>query len=325
MQRFKATAVLAALFSSSLALAEPVETRMTVPGPEGPLAGTLLAPASETGAAALILPGSGPTDRDGNNAFGMKAATYALLAQGLVDHGVATLRIDKRGLFGSARAIRNANAVTVADYVADAELWADALRRETSKGCVWLIGHSEGGLIALAAAAKGGPYCGLILLTTPGRPIGVLLRRQYALSGVSPEVQQALDDVLTSLEAGRTVDVGELPAAVANVLHPGVQPYLIDLLRLDPPKLAKAANLPTLVVSAGQDLQVYAEDAAKLQGATGGRLLELPTANHMLKTPTRPGPEANFAAYFDPNLPLVDGLVKNVASFVISEREAGRD
>jgi len=108
----------------------------------------------------------------------MKAATYALLAHGLVSHGVATLRIDKRGMFGSARPIQNANAVTVADYVADAELCADALRRETGKDCVWLIGHSEGGLIALAAGEKGDPYCGLVLLTTPGRPIGVLLRRQ---------------------------------------------------------------------------------------------------------------------------------------------------
>jgi len=122
------------------------------------------------------------------------------------------------------------------------------------------------------------------------------------------------------------VDASELPAAVASILQSGVQPHLIDLMRLNPPALAKAAKLPTLIVSAGQDLQVYAEDAAALQAASGGQLLVLPTANHMLETPTGPGPEANFAAYFAPNLLLAERVAKEVASYVLSKREAdGKD
>ncbi|WP_411839017.1 hypothetical protein [Paracoccus sp. ME4] len=60
----------------------------------------------------LIVPGSGPTDRDGNSPLGVAAVAYALLAR----QGIASVRIDKRGLFGSAGAVAGSNAVTIADY-----------------------------------------------------------------------------------------------------------------------------------------------------------------------------------------------------------------
>ncbi len=61
---------------------------------------------------ALIIPGSGPTDSDGNNPLGVRASTYKLLAQDLAARGVATVRIDKRGMFASAAAVADPNAVT---------------------------------------------------------------------------------------------------------------------------------------------------------------------------------------------------------------------
>lgn len=67
----------------------------------------------------LIIPGSGPTDRDGNNLLGVKASTYRLLAHELAAKGVSSVRIDKRGMFASAAAVPDANAVTMKDYVRD--------------------------------------------------------------------------------------------------------------------------------------------------------------------------------------------------------------
>ncbi|MDR5781573.1 hypothetical protein QCE63_19410 [Caballeronia sp. LZ065] len=60
----------------------------------------------------LIVPGPGSTDRDGNNPFGVQAATYRLLAEGLFDRGIASVRIDKRGMYGSASAMPDADDVT---------------------------------------------------------------------------------------------------------------------------------------------------------------------------------------------------------------------
>jgi len=93
------------------------------PGPKGPLKGTLLSPNSKPTIAVLIVPGSGPTDRDGNNPLGVNASAYRLLAEGQAAKGFATLRIDKRGMFASAMAVEDANAVTIDDYVDDVRAW----------------------------------------------------------------------------------------------------------------------------------------------------------------------------------------------------------
>jgi hypothetical protein len=90
------------------------ETVLEAAGPKGPLKGTLLTPNSKPTAVVLIIPGSGPTDRDGNNPLGVNASPYRLLAEGLAAKGFATLRIDKRGMFASAMAVEDGNAVAMA-------------------------------------------------------------------------------------------------------------------------------------------------------------------------------------------------------------------
>ena len=83
---------------------------MTAPGPQGPLEGTLL-DAGKGAPVVLIVPGSGPTDRDGNNPIGVTSAPYRLLAEALGAKGVSTVRIDKRGLGGSKAAVDNRQAI----------------------------------------------------------------------------------------------------------------------------------------------------------------------------------------------------------------------
>jgi pimeloyl-ACP methyl ester carboxylesterase len=143
-----------------------VETFLEAPGPSGALTGTLLSPASVPAKLIFILPGSGPTDRDGNNPLGVNASPYRLLAEGLVAQGIATLRIDKRGMFASASAVTDANAVTIGDYVEDVRAWLEVLKREAQSESIWLLGHSEGGLVALAAAQE----LAVRGVMPPGRP-----------------------------------------------------------------------------------------------------------------------------------------------------------
>ena len=94
--------------------------------------GHLLTPKSKPTAFVLIIPGSGPTDRDGNSPMGVRGSTYRLLAEGLASRGVATLRIDKRGMYGSAGAAKDANAVTIADYGDDVQAWVTRARVSSS-------------------------------------------------------------------------------------------------------------------------------------------------------------------------------------------------
>ena len=167
-----------ALLAASL-LAGPVSTEIALPAQPAPLHGTLLTPETPASAVAVILPGSGPTDRDGNQAPAIRASTYRLLAEGLADQGVATVRIDKRGIGKSAAAGFDESKLRFDDYAADARAWAAEAARLTGRPCAWLIGHSEGALVALQAVrGDDDKICGLILLSGAGRPAGVVLREQ---------------------------------------------------------------------------------------------------------------------------------------------------
>src|ERR1700761_1224722 len=120
MKRLLALAAAASLLAGcGPAAAGPGETFVEAPGPAGPLKGTMLTPpGSPKAPLVLIIPGSGPIDRDGNGAGGIKAASYRLLAEALASNGVASVRIDKRGMFASAAA-GDGNHVTMAGYGQD--------------------------------------------------------------------------------------------------------------------------------------------------------------------------------------------------------------
>ena len=183
----------------------PVETLLEAPGPIGALKGTMLAPAGGAGPVVLIIPGSGSIDRDGNSPAGVLAAPYKLLAEGLVARGVTTVRIDKRGFAGSAGATPDGNAVTIPDYVTDVNAWIAVILHGSGASCVWLLGHSEGGLVALAAA-RNSHVCGVILVSAAGRPMGEVVRQQLKANPANePLLDQALP-AIDALEAGKKVD-----------------------------------------------------------------------------------------------------------------------
>ena len=80
------------LLASTALLAEPTSTAVTVATEPAAMHGTLLSPDGQIRAAAVIIPGSGPTDRNGDSPLGVSAASYRLLAEALADQGIATLR-----------------------------------------------------------------------------------------------------------------------------------------------------------------------------------------------------------------------------------------
>ena len=293
------------------------ETFLTAPGPIGALKGTLLSPRTTPTAVVLIVPGSGPTDRDGNNPLGIKASTYRILAQDLAIGGVATLRIDKRGMFASGAAVKDANAVTIGDYVDDVRAWIKVLKDETHAPCVWVLGHSEGGLVALASAGAVPGECGLVLVATPGRPMGEIIREQLkAKPANAPLLDQALP-ALDALEQGHRVDTTGMNPALMGLFHPSVQGFLINAFAYDPARLIASVTKPVLVIQGQRDLQVSEGDARLLKQADQrASLVLLPDVNHVLKQVTSDDRSANLATYAKPGLPLAPGVVDAIADFL---------
>jgi len=301
-----------ALLAASL-IAGPVSTDIALPAQPAPLHGTLLTPEAPT-AVAVILPGSGPTDRDGNSPMGVAASTYRLLAEGLAEQGIATVRIDKRGIAASAAAGLDETRLRFDDYAADARAWAAEAAARASLPCAWLIGHSEGALVALKAVEGGDDkVCGLVLLSGAGRPAGVVIREQLEAGLPEPLKTQAFA-VLTQLEAGRTV--ADTPPALAALFRPSVQPYLISWLPLDPAALLAAYHGPGFIGQGTTDLQIGVTDAQALAAADPKATLKLwDGVNHLLKTAPADR-AANMATYADPALPLAPGVAQDVAMFI---------
>lgn len=307
---------------SATALADPVETEVDAPGPDGPLKGLMVSPGSEGAPVALIVPGSGPTNRDGNSLHGLDTDTYKLLAQGLAARGIASVRIDKRGLFSSHAAIPNANNVTIADYASDVHAWAKTIREKTGAKCIWVVGHSEGGLVAMVAAQDNPPdICGLVLVAAPGRKFGELIKDQLRSNPANaPFLDEALHDI-DMLEAGKRVDVSveNTRPEIFMIFQPAVQGFLIDLMSYDPPQVLAAWKGPVLIMQGERDIQVSADDTRRLAAAdSGAKLMLLPNVNHVLKAVTSDDRAANLKAYFDPKLPLAPGVVDDIADFIMS-------
>ncbi|HYC97793.1 alpha/beta hydrolase [Brevundimonas sp.] len=203
-------------------------------------------------------------------------------------------------------------------YVDDARAWAAEATSRTGRPCAWLIGHSEGALIALAAVAEGNDgICGLILLSGAGRPARAVIEEQLGSQLPEPMRSQAFH-ALAELEAGRLV--ADPPPALAALLRPSVQPYLISWLRLDPATLIAAWDGPVMIGQGLTDLQTTETDARALATAQPeAKLVLWAGVNHLLK-PAPADRAANFATYGDPALPLAPGVVDDVAGFILQPR-----
>lgn len=319
MQWIKALATVLAISLPLAASALPEEASVQVPGPHGPLAGSLLT-TPHNAAVVIIIPGSGPTDRNGNSRqIGLTTWTYKLLAQGLAEQGIASLRIDKRGIRGSAGAIADPGQITINDYASDVKAWTALLRQRLPDTPIWLLGHSQGGTVALMAA-KGNPDIqGLVLAASAGRRLDAVILEQLQRYPESAPLVAPASALLRRLTAGETVDNQDIPLALQPFFDREAQVMYISELALDPVRLIAETTQPTLILQGGQDLQITQIDARLLKaGQPNAHLLILEHANHILKDVPAGDQQANLAAYSNPRLPLADGLLKAVSSFILT-------
>src|SRR5438067_2129746 len=150
----------------------------------------------------LLHPGSGPTDRDGNNPV-MRMDNLKMLGRALAAEGIAVLRVDKRGIAASAGAMSKEEDVRLDAYSADVVSWVAFLRKDARFAKVGCIGHSEGALIGLLAAREA-KFDAFVSLCGPGRLMQDILREQLK-KNLPEDLYKTSDKILTELAAGRTV------------------------------------------------------------------------------------------------------------------------
>lgn len=287
---------------------------MSIQVPAGQLHGTLLLPkADQPLPVALLIPGSGPTDRDGNNPQG-RNDSLKRLAQALAKRGMASFRYDKRGVGKSHAAAPDERNVRVDDFVADAVAWAQLLKADPRLGEVVMIGHSEGALIASLAAPLVDPAA-LISIAGSGRPIDDLLREQ--LQGrLPPPLLASAYYLIDELKAGNIHE--QVPAALQVLFRPSVQPYLVSLFAQDPAKALAKTTAPALIIQGTHDIQVGRKDAEALHRARADTELALIGGmNHVLRIVPMDG-ERQTESYNQPELPIARALTERIILFLQS-------
>lgn len=244
------------------------------------LAGTLTLPkGAGPFAAAILVAGSGPQDRDESIA---NHKPFLILADYLTRKGIAVLRYDKRG---TPKSTGNADDSTTLDLASDTEAAITYLktRKEIDPGKIGLIGHSEGAIIApyLASRSKTIPW--LVLLGAPatkGRDTLLKQSELIARAGnlTEPQIQASLDfdeaayDLvlqekstdalaakLVALVKASGMDSAIPPSALEQQLRMLTSPWFRFFLGYDPlPNLEKTV-CPVLVLYGQKDLQVPAK------------------------------------------------------------------
>lgn len=258
----------------------------------------------------VMVAGSGPTDRDGNNPFGITASYLAKLADAFCNAGIASLRYDKRGVAGSV-APGPEEDILFGTFVADLDRVLDTFRLSHPGRKLVLLGHSEGGLVALAAAGRRSDLSALILIATPGRPPAATLREQ--LQALPEPMRGKALAILLELENGKRVD--DVPRSLLALFRPAIQGFLFSLFAIEPAKDLASLSLPALVVGGGTDLQVRRADFDELATVRQVRSHWFEDMNHVLVD--APADRAqNFATYAQPDRPLARGLARELVGFL---------
>ena len=236
------------------ALAAALE--VAVPGPAGTLAGTLTLPEGRGPFPAVVtLTGSGAHFRDGNRTPEHPYRPFRHIADALAKCGVATLRLDDRGVGGSAG---NANAATAEDTAADAAAAVRFLRGRRDIGRIGLVGHSYGAVIAPMVAAADPTIAAGVLLGGPATTFRETMRYQHRyVIWNDPQVASA-DREKALADAMRQQD--------ANV-KAGEEAWRTSIQDRDPLPVARRLRMPVLLLQGLTDRAVDPDDARRLEEA----------------------------------------------------------
>ncbi|MBT8236703.1 MAG: alpha/beta fold hydrolase [Bacteroidia bacterium] len=309
--RLKASLLI--LLCSPLIIFGQSEEIVTLDTGTNTLEGSFLNPAGTAVPVVLIIAGSGPTDRNGNNTL-MKNNCLKMLAEGLYENGIATLRYDKRGIGGSALTAQQRTDTRFDDMVNDAKSWVGYLQTIEGVGDIHVLGHSQGSLVGILTAQTEN-VTSVISVAGLGAPGGEIIREQLKVQ--PPILQEQAAIILDSLKQGH--DVNYVHPMLQSLFQPALQPYVRSWIKYDPKEEIAKLEQAVLIVNGTEDIQVGVDQAEKLNKAhQKSELLIIEKMNHILKD-AEGDRNANMSTYYKPDLPLSESLVPEIVKFIKAE------
>jgi alpha/beta superfamily hydrolase len=272
--------------------------------------GTLLSPNNvDKPKLAIIIAGSGPTDRDGNQNF-MRNNSLKKLAESLTDKGIATFRYDKRIVKQIRRNKVDPN-IKFDDFVTDAISVVDYFKEENKYSKVYVIGHSQGSLVGMLASKDRAD--GFISLAGAGQSIDQVITEQ--ISAMDPTLTDATKKAFESLKAGKTTT--NYPPPLAPVFRADVQHFIINWMQYNPQEVIKALDIPVLIINGTSDLQVSVAEAQLLKAASETSEIEIiDKMNHVLFI-IEGDQLVNSKSYNESSRKISEVLITIISSFIL--------
>ena len=282
-----------------------VTTQMSI---DEEIQGILLSPKKQNNTPlAILIAGSGPTDRDGNQAY-LKNNSLKYLAEGLAEKEISVFRYDKRIIAQMNKGTVQEDKVTFEDGVNDVLLAVNYFKKKYKN--IIIIGHSEGALIGILAAQKT-PVSKLISISGAGSNSATLIEEQIKQN--APQLKEEAQRVLNLLKKGEQVE--NISPYLAPVFRKSVQPYLISWFKYDPTKEIAKMKIPVFIIQGTNDLQVEKKEAQLLKEAQPkAQLLFVEGMNHILKEVKTI--EENQQSYLNPDIPTSPKLIEAIAQFI---------
>jgi len=277
------------------------------------LKGTLYSPLKQSKKTNLVIliAGSGPTDRDGNQK-GLTNNSLKLLAEALANNGIAVYSYDKRIFAQIASGKLDEASLSFDNFIDDAKAVIQYFKNQKKYHSITIAGHSEGALIGMVAAD--GNADGYISIAGAGRPIDEVLVEQIGKQ--APFLKEEVQKNLETLKSGTTFELKN--QMLASLFRASVQPYMISWIKYNPQSEIKKLHVPTLLINGDKDIQVSVNDAQLLQQAKPDAQLKIiSNMNHIFKEIK--GDEAeNKASYTNPDLPISKELPMIITTFIQS-------
>ena len=271
--------------------------------------GTLINSKSQNSTIAIIISGSGPTDRDGNN-NSLESNYLKMLAEGLQENGISTYRYDKRGVGKSVGDLKIGHEIKFSDYINDVVSIIKHFKKSKKFKELVVIGHSEGALIGMIASQSIADK--FISVAGAGEDYLTLIERQLSIQ--PPFVRSMSEPIIEKLKNKKLVD--SVPPLLNSLFRADVQSYLIDASSYDPVEEISKLNMPILIVQGSTDIQIQVSDALILhKAAKNSRLEIIEGMNHVFRQASD-NRLLNLQTYGNPELPIDNNMINIISEFI---------
>ncbi|WP_163518382.1 alpha/beta hydrolase family protein [Gelidibacter japonicus] len=270
--------------------------------------GSLITPNSGSDRLAIIIGGSGPTDRDGNQNF-LKTYNLKKLAQELALNGIATFRYDKRIVKQIKMNSVDPN-IKFDDFVSDAMDVVQYFKSKQKFKNIYIIGHSQGSLIGMLASQQ--DVNGFISIAGAGQSIDAVIIEQ--VEKTAPMFTEDTKRVFDLLRSGKTTT--DYPQALTSIFDSSLQEFMMSWMKYDPAVVIKKLDLPVLIVNGTKDLQVSVAEAQLLHEASKtSELVVIDKMNHVLFI-IHGDAQENAKSYNDSRGKVSEELITRIVDFI---------